>query len=135
MSRTINDVIFPEIGKTYDVYDDGKVRESRRFQVIPYAIEKLEANPVADLIADYIENDDFYYLGDGKLGNIYKLDVVYCKLVEGDTERIGVEKLAFMLDKNFDWFGIGSFSWEGLLDIDGTLTKNLQKEIEGAKNE
>ena len=105
----------PEIGKTYNCFDDGKIRESRMYQVT---------------ITEIIPFKD----ADENLINIWEEEGVPCdwlfdktdyfikfKSTESKDEPNGV----FARTKNGWWFGLGNYWNSGRLDIDGTLTDSL----------
>jgi hypothetical protein len=101
----------PEIGKTYNCFDDGKIRESRRYEVtvkeiIPFKeIDK-------DILEQWCEEVKRYYW-------LYadKTDY-FIKTWNGDDVE------TFIRTKNNEWFSMG-FMCSGILDIDGSLTESL----------
>lgn len=105
-----------EVGKTYNVFDDGKIRESRRHEVtiteiVPYAEIDLQT---------LIEWRDECRLCPW----LYKMGTDYFvfgtqKLSPKDTERV-----VFVRSKDDRWFSMGW--WAGVLDVDGNLTKSIE---------
>ena len=102
----------PKIGKTYNCYDDGKVSESRRYEVtitnvIPFedaSKEMLSMWEEEGLTCDWMfEKTDFFIEFDS-------------------TENAKAPKGVFARTKDGGWFGLGRFFNSGLLDVDGTLT-------------
>jgi len=107
-----------EINKTYDYFDDGKIRESRRLpvtirEIIPFSEIDKETlvqwqNEVEDCDWLYAKETDYFIKGDLQLS---------------DNE---VEKIVFVrtLADN-RWFSIGW--WGGVLDVDGALLASISK--------
>lgn len=108
----------PEIGKTYNCFDDGKIRESRMYQVtITEIIPFKEANK--QLLKLWQEEGlTSHWLFD-------KTDY-FIKFTsnEFEDEPNGV----FARTRDGGWFGLGNFWNSGRLDIDGTLTESLTTE-------
>ena len=105
----------PEIGKTYNCFDDGKISESRRYEVtiteiIPFneADEKLLTIWEEEGLPSYwlFEKTDYF---------------VKFKSTENEEEPNGV----FARTKDGGWFGLGNWWNSGRLDIDGSLTQRL----------
>ena len=109
----------PEIGKTYNCFDDGKIRKSRMYQVtiteiIPF--EKAD-NEILELWKETISS--CYWL-------FYKTDY-FIKFTSNENEEYinGI----FARTKDNGWFGISDNWWNsGRLDIDGSLTAILDKQ-------
>lgn len=105
----------PEIGKTYNCFDDGKVTKSRMYQVIITEIipfnkvskEVLEIWEENRLSCDWLFNKTDYFIS--------------FKSTEVDDEPDGTFARAI----GGGWFGLGNHFNSGRLDIDGTLTKSL----------
>lgn len=103
----------PEIGKTYNCFDDGKINHSRLYtvyikEVIPFdkidhttLIEWEEQAKQCDWLFSK-ETDFFIKTEDGE---------------DGDA--------VFVRTKNGGWFSIGNFMNSGRLDVSGKLTKML----------
>ena len=105
----------PEIGKTYNCFDDGKISESRRYEVtITEIIPFNEADKeLLDIWGE--EGLPSYWLFE-------KTDYfVKFKSTEFKDEPNGV----FARTKDGGWFGLGNYWNSGRLDIDGTLTDSL----------
>ena len=105
----------PEIGKTYNCFDDGKISKSRMYQVtineiIPF--EKADKQ-VLELWEEEGLPSDW----------IYKKTDYFIKFTstEFEYEPNGV----FARTKNGGWFGLGNFWNSGRLDIDGSLSDSL----------
>ena len=105
----------PEIGKTYNCFDDGKISKSRMYQVtideiIPFEEadnELLELWKEEGLPSDWLfEKTDYF---------------IKFTSTEFEDEPNGV----FARTKNGGWFGLGNFWNSGRLDIDGSLTESL----------
>lgn len=107
----------PEIGKEYNCFDDGKIRESRMYQVV-----------ITEIIPFDKANDELLKLWEEEGVPCFwlfeKTDYfIKFKSNEYDDEPNGV----FARTKDGGWFGLGSFWNSGRLDIDGSLTKSLYK--------
>lgn len=114
----------PELNKTYNYFDDGKIRESRRFPVtivgiIPF--DKADSNLLDDWKAEvfwidwlYAKTTDYFIKGVIKEDTPdYKqeFDVIFARTIDGG------------------WFSLGW--WSGRLDVDGSLTKMLGESTNG----
>ena len=108
----------PEINKTYNCFDDGKIRKSRLYtvdvvEVIPYDkidVKTLKEWETAVQGSEHLfakETDYFVKTENGEDG-----DAVFVRTIWGS------------------WFSIGNYFNSGLLDIDGELTKNLNYDYE-----
>ena len=105
----------PEIGKTYNCFDDGKIRESRMYQVtideiIPFEKadkQLLELWEEEGLSCDWLFDKTDYFI----------------KFTS--TEFKDEPKRVFARTKNGWWFGLGNYWNSGRLDIDGSLTDSL----------
>lgn len=103
----------PKINKTYNYFDDGKIRESRRgdvkiVEIIPF--DKIDIYTLADWkeeIEDcdwlYSKETDYFIKGLLKVSESKEEDVVFVRTL------------------NDGWFSLGW--WGGRLDIDGSLTE------------
>lgn len=102
----------PIIGQTYDYFDDGKIKKSRRLKVTitkiaPYDEvdgDILDAwkNEVIECDWLYAPKTDYFIFGDLDIGN-YNREVCFVRTVDDD------------------WFSMGW--WGGSLDVDGSLYK------------
>ena len=105
----------PKIGKVYNCFDDGKIRESRKYKVtikeiIPFnkADEKtLKIWKDEGLSCDWLFKETDFFI---------KADSTEC---EEDPESV------FARTKDGGWFGLGAIWNSGILDIDGSLTNWL----------
>lgn len=104
----------PEVGKTYNCFDDGKISESRLYKVtITEIIPFEEADD--DLLKLWKEKLESYWL-------FNKTDYfIKFKSTESKEEPNGI----FARTKDGGWFGLGNWWNSGTLDIDGTLTESL----------
>lgn len=99
----------PEVGRTYNCFDDGKIRQSRLYQVnvcevIPF--EKCDDKEILDLWK--MEVEQCYWL--------YAPETDYFVIgIREDSVEIFVRTL------QGDWFGIGGIIDCGSLDVDGSL--------------
>lgn len=103
----------PEIGKTYNCFDDGKISHSRLYtvdvvSVIPF--ENIDEDTLDEWVerveeCDWLfakETDYFIKTSNGEDG-----DAVFVRTLDGG------------------WFSIGQFMNSGILDIDGEFTAIL----------
>jgi len=106
-----------EIGKTYNYFDDGKIRESRRMPVtitdiVPFNeidSETLELWKEEVVEIDWVYNPitDYFVKGTIKEEGLDDINVIFVRTLEND------------------WFSLGW--WAGRLDVDGSLTALLPK--------
>lgn len=109
--------MLPEIGKTYIYFDDGKIRESRKYNVVIKEIipfDKIDEKTlefwkkkVKDCYWLFSPNTDYFIKGE--------LDL---------DEKI--ENVVFVKTIDDEWFSLGW--WGGTLDVDGELNALLKKE-------
>jgi len=97
----------PSVGKTYNCFDDGKIRVSRRYDITVKSLTPFDK-------------------ADSHTLNIWKSEVKSCYWLyntETDFFVLGVrddgEKETFVRTVDGGWFGIGGFLNCGRLDIDG----------------
>jgi len=102
------------IGKTYNYFDDGKIKPSRMHEVV--ITEIIPFNKI-DSETLYIWKDevhDSHWLFTKETDYFVKADL---------NIGYGIEKIIFVRSVNGGWFSFGF--WAGRLDIDGSLTKSL----------
>ena len=101
-----------KIGKTYNYFDDGKVKESRKMPVIITSITPFNkiGKRVLKLWREEVEQCDW----------LYEKETDY--FIKGDlyVTKDKIEKVVFVASRN-GWFSLGW--WGGRLDVDGSLTK------------
>ena len=114
-----NTLLFPVLGQTYNYFDDGKIKPSRRMEVviteiIPFnKIDKDTLNEWKQEVKDcwwlYAKETDFFIKADLK--------------VSDDK----IEKIIFVrtINNSDGWFRLGW--WAGRLDIDGSLNALLNE--------
>lgn len=106
------------IGKTYNYFDDGKIRESRKMKVV-----------ITEIIP-FKEIDD-------ETLSIWEADVKQCNwLYATETDYFikadllitvdKTEQIVFVRTVDNDWFSLGL--WGGRLDMDNKLTEWLEKD-------
>ncbi len=102
--------MIPEINKTYNYFDDGKITESRRDEV--KIIELISFNKIdSETIKNWKEEVE-------KCSWLYKTDTDY--FIKGRLKKTKKDVI-FVRTKDDGWFSLG---WEaGRLDIDGSLTR------------
>ena len=105
----------PEIGKTYNCFDDGKIRESRMYQVTINEIVPFEKadNELLELWEE--EGLPSYWL--------FEKTDYFIKFTSNEfkDEPNGF----FARTKDGGWFGLGKYWNSGRLDVDGSLTQSL----------
>lgn len=104
-----------ELNKTYNYFDDGKIKESRRMPVIieetiPFNMidsETLEIwkDEVEDCYWLYAKETDYFIKGRLELSDMRE-EIVY-----------------FVRTLNNGWFSLGF--WGGRLDLDGSLSNSI----------
>ena len=107
----------PEIGKTYNCFDDGKIHKSRMYQVTITEIISFEKAD-NELLELWKEEGELNYWLFEKTDYFIKF-----KSNEFKDEPNGV----FARTKDGGWFGLGNWWNSGRLDIDGSLTAILDK--------
>jgi hypothetical protein len=105
--------MIPELNKIYNCFDDGKIRESRKYQVkiidiIPFNdatshLKETWEQEVIDTYWLYAKNTDYFIKG--------------CLIESKDDDMF------FIRTKDGGWFGLGY--WSGRLDVDNSLTNML----------
>ena len=101
----------PKIGKTYDCYDDGKIRSSRRYdveikEIIPFesaSDELLEEwkNAIADSDWLFAKETDYFIIADCYEQGINNITTsIFVRTIDGE------------------WFSIGDFWNSGLLVVE-----------------
>ena len=105
----------PEIGKTYNCFDDGKIRKSRMYQVVITKIIPFEkaSKKILKIWQEEGLNCDWLF---DKTDYFIKFTST-----ESKDEPNGI----FARTKNGGWFGLGNYWNSGRLDIHGTLTESL----------
>lgn len=103
----------PEIGKTYNCFDDGKIRRSRLYtvdvvDVVPF--DKID-NETLDEWRDCVEGCSW----------LFAKETDY--FIKTDNGEDG--STAFVRTLDGGWFSIGGFMNSGRLDVDGELTAIL----------
>jgi len=105
----------PKIGKTYNCFDDGKIRESRRYEVTVTKIVPFTKIDDETLLEWKIEVEQCYWL--------YATETDYF-IITTDEDN---EEEIFVRTKDTGWFGIGGFLNCGRMDVDGSSTKWLNE--------
>ena len=107
----------PEIGKTYNYFDDGKIRESRRAEVLITEIisfDKIDKETLEFWKKDIEECDHFY-----------TKETDY--FIKGDLKIIDeTQKIVFVRTIDGGLFSLGW--WAGRLDIDEEYEKRITEE-------
>tara|TARA_B100000953_G_C17824984_1_gene359894 strand:- start:79 stop:405 length:327 start_codon:yes stop_codon:yes gene_type:complete len=103
----------PKINKTYNCFDDGKVRESRR-----YVVTVKEMTPFNEI------DDDTLSIWKEEVKNCHWLYKEETDFFIKTTNDQGEEEI-FVRTLNDGWFSIGGFLYCGRLDVTGELTKSI----------
>ena len=117
---------YPEVGKIYNAFDDGKISFSR---LIRYKItEKIDLDNNNTLSAEEL-NDikeeiyNTYWLYDREQHIIYRGIALND---DNDEEDKDIGPCFFLKTQQDDWFGACCDWWCSLLDVDGSIYKNLE---------
>ncbi len=117
METDVSGCVFdlPEIGKTYNCFDDGKIRESRMYQVTINEIVPFEKadNELLELWEE--EGLLVYWL--------FEKTDYFIKFTSNEFKD--EPKGVFARTKDGGWFGLCNYWNSGRLDIDGSLTESL----------
>ena len=105
----------PEINKTYNYFDDGKIKETRRMSVVITEIipfDKIEED-ILDQWKEEVENCDWLYAKE--------TDYFIKGILETSKDGKHTEEIVFVrtIDDKDGWFSLGW--WGGRLDLDGNL--------------
>ena len=104
----------PEIGKTYNCFDDGKISKSRMYKVT-----------ITEIIPFDKADDELLELWKEVLSIYWLFEKTDCFIKFKSTEFKDKPNGVFARTKNGGWFGLGNYWNKGLLDIDGSLTDSL----------
>ena len=102
-----------EVGKTYSYFDDGKIRESRKYSVLITKIVPFEEAEE--------ELKEYWRAEKKECPLLYSFNTYY--FVFGMLSLKEPEEIIFVRAKPFDWFSMGY--WGGVLDFDNKLTESL----------
>ena len=108
--------MIPEINKIYYFFDDGKIRESRKDEVLITAVIPFDEIDIKTLSIWEIECEQCKHLYDTKTDYF----------VKGVLKK-GKQELIFSRSHE-GWFSFGNYLWDGRLDIDGTLNNKLKQQ-------
>ena len=105
--------MIPKINRTYNCFDDGKISESRKYEVTIKEIVPFN-NIDKETLKYWIEHvKDCYWL--------YKTETDFFI----KTKNCDNEEEIFVRTIDDGWFSIGGFLGCGRLDVDGKLTDTL----------
>lgn len=115
----IYDKDLPIIGQTYNYFDEGKIKPSRKLDVvITNIIPFLEIDEINLYDWDqevrecdwlYAKETDYFITGDLKISNDNTEEIIFVRTV----------------NNNHEWFSLGL--WSGRLDVDGSLNNSLNE--------
>lgn len=112
-SRIIPEINLPILNKTYNCFDDGKIRKSRLYTVtIKEIIPFSESSKKTIELWEEAKEDSWLYPSETDYFIIASVD--------------GTIHYEIFATSRFGWFGIGDY-YSGLLDVDGKLTKLMKK--------
>lgn len=105
----------PDIGKVYNYFDDGKIKETRKMEciiteIIPF--DKIDSENL-ELWKEEINECDW----------LYKKETDYFIKADLKITDNEIEKIVFVRMLQDNWFSLGW--WSGQLDVDGSLTQSL----------
>lgn len=105
----------PILGKTYNHYDDGKVKESRLMKSVVTDISEFN-----DKLLSQEDKEDIV-----ECGFLYSENTDY--VIEADLyiDEDDIVKVKYVRTLDGSWFSLGW--WAGLLDVDNSLTVNLKE--------
>jgi hypothetical protein len=110
--------MIPTLNKIYNYFDDGKIRPSRRSEVVIKEIipfNEIDSETLA-MWEKEVEICDWLY---------EKTTDYFIKAQEVDSTN---DEMVFVRTKNNGWFSLGFCA--GRLDIDGTLNEICEKQFE-----
>lgn len=106
----------PIIGKSYNHYDDGKIKSSRLYKVIIKDVKPFDKSLLTNEELDDMEQCDWIYSSNTDY-------IVFADIVWQDA----VEHIKYIRTKYGGWFSLG---WNaGSLDVNNNLTQVLLKDI------
>ena len=105
----------PILGKTYNHYDDGKIKESRLMKSVVTDISEFN-----DKLLSQEDKEDIV-----ECGFLYSENTDY--VIEADLyiNEDDIVKVKYVRTLDGRWFSLGW--WAGLLDVDNSLTVNLKE--------
>ena len=106
----------PEVGKTYNCFDDGKISKSRI-----YTVDVIEIIPF-DKIGDDIYDNWKYAVEQHDW--LFAIETDYFIITDNGEDGRAV----FVRSVDGGWFSIGDFMNSGRLDVDNQLTSMLYNE-------
>lgn len=112
-----NNMLCPVLGQTYNYFDDGKIKPSRKLEVVITEIIPFDKINSETLESWKEEAKECYWLYAKETDFFVKADL---KVSDDKTEKIIFVRT---INNNDGWFSLGY--WGGRLDIDGSLTALL----------
>lgn len=120
-----NKLVYPEVGKIYNAFDDGKVRRSRLMKVkITKAID-LDKDKVSKSLLKLLAHEikACHWLYNKEQTIIYRAKA----LNDDNTYDKELGYCYFLKTQDNEWFGVGMGWFDSLLDVDGRLWKEVLK--------
>ena len=105
----------PILGKTYNHYDDGKIKESRLMKSVVTDISEFN-----DKLLSQEDKEDIV-----ECGFLYSENTDY--VIEADLyiDEDDIVKVKYVRTLDGEWFSLGW--WAGVLDVDNSITDNLKE--------
>lgn len=105
----------PILGKTYNHYDDGKIKESRLMKSVVTNISEFN-----DKLLSQEDKEDIV-----ECGFLYSENTDY--VIEADLyiDEDDIVKVKYVRTLDGEWFSLGW--WAGVLDVDNSITDNLKE--------
>lgn len=117
----MNKQVMPEVGKTYNCFDDGKVKESRKYTVNIDCIVSF----------DCVDNKTLKRWGEvsTECGWLYANETDYFIFATSDQEG-QEEQEVFVRTTDGGWFSIGEWFGMSALDVDGSMWNTHLEAVE-----
>ena len=105
----------PILGKTYNHYNDGKIKESRLMKSVVTGISEFN-----DKLLSQEDKEDIV-----ECGFLYSENTDY--VIEADLyiDEDDIVKVKYVRTLDGEWFSLGW--WAGVLDVDNSITDNLKE--------
>ena len=118
----------PEIGKTYNCFNDGEINKSKIYQVTITEIIQFEKadKEILDLWKENLINGSIYKMMSTGGNYVYMFDKTdyFIKFVSNENKNN--QNGVFARTKKGTWFGLGETYNRGLLDLEGKITESLK---------
>ncbi len=117
----MNELVMPKVGNTYDCFDDGKVKESRKYRVTIDCIVSFDCVD-SKTLKEWEEMST-------------ECDWLFAKKTDyfifANSDQDGQEEQeVFARTTGGGWFGLGKWFGMGALDVDGSKWKTHLEAVE-----